>query len=194
MSSAVGHCVAAVWIGSRDQQPWRARRLLWLLWLCLLAVVPDCDYLIPAIRSAEHAGLRISHSLAFSLILPALTISVMALTGWGKERRWLYALQALAAGASHILLDYLVGVTKLPILWPLSDLTFYSPVGPLPSAGIPGSARFAVNLAIELGILLPACILLHLLHRKQLGRNRLLVAGLLILFALATAAGWSLER
>lgn len=78
--------------------------------------------------------------------------------------------QVILAGLSHLLLDLLVGVTPLPLFWPLSNLTMRLPFGLLPSAGRIQLTNpyFYRNLLIELGILLPlSWLLLKLPHSQK---------------------------
>ncbi len=49
------------------------------MWLIALASAPDIDYLIPALNSSAHHGLGITHSIAFSLILPFCTMRSIVL-------------------------------------------------------------------------------------------------------------------
>ena len=46
---------------------------MWLGWLLVLASAPDIDYLVHALGSPANQGRRITHSIAFSLILPLLS-------------------------------------------------------------------------------------------------------------------------
>jgi hypothetical protein len=158
LSSFVGHSLAALGVYSLGEKPSSPFvRALWLGWLLVVASAPDLDYVIPALRSTHHDGLRITHSPAFVLILPALTVAVLAL-GRVRGRTLLSrAGQAALAGLSHLLLDLLVGVTPAPLLWPMSAAEFRLPFGILPSAGRPEvlNPLFYRNLLIELGVLAP---------------------------------------
>jgi inner membrane protein len=136
----------------------------------VLASAPDIDYLIPALSSAAHHGPRITHSIAFSLILPLCTSSVLYLARIPERQRRSLSICALLAGLSHLLLDFLVGVTPLPLLWPLSAAAFVSPFGVLPSAGRIHvfNYYFYRNLLIEVGILAPALYIARGLYRGEI--------------------------
>jgi inner membrane protein len=131
---------------------------MWLGWLLVLASAPDIDYLVPALRSPAHQGSRITHSIAFSLILPLLSVAVIYfLRGLNSRERRLLSVCAVLAGLSHLVLDFLVGVTPLPLLWPLGSTAFSSPVGILPSAGRIQLSNYYLyrNVLIEVGVLAP---------------------------------------
>ncbi len=111
-----------------------------------------------------------------SLALPLCAILALKLRPFGP-----YSLQALLAGLSHVLLDLLVGVTQLPLLWPLSQRAFKLPFGVLPSAG---SMRldnyyFFHNLVIELGVLVPLYYGLYLARHAPRTRQQAVTLGVL---------------
>jgi membrane-bound metal-dependent hydrolase YbcI (DUF457 family) len=159
MSSFLGHSLAAYSLFSLDQRKWPSTRgrAMWLGWLLVLASAPDIDYLIPTLGSPAHQGSRITHSIAFSLILPLSTVGVLYLVKGLKSKRRLLSMCAVLAGLSHLVLDLLVGVTPLPLLWPLSSTAFSSPVGILPSAGRIQLSNYYLyrNVLIEVGVLVP---------------------------------------
>ena len=125
----------------------------------------DIDYIWPTVHPSTHNGLRITHSLAASFLLPALT----GVWLWKFPPSWLSTditndmtkrflfIQVLGVSISHPLLDILVGVTPLPLLYPFSLETFRLPFGILPSAGKIDVMNyyFWQNLYLELGVLLP---------------------------------------
>jgi membrane-bound metal-dependent hydrolase YbcI (DUF457 family) len=130
---------------------------MWAGWLIVLASAPDVDYLIPALNSRAHHGLRITHSVALSLVLPLCTAVILCFASRDGRKFKSLSVCAALAGLSHLVLDFLVGVTPLPLLWPFSAATFASPAGILPSAGGVQLSNyyFYRNLAIEMGILAP---------------------------------------
>lgn len=195
MSSFLGHSLAAYSLASAA--PYRegssSQRFMWAGWMVVLASAPDIDYLIPALNSRAHDGLRITHSIAFSLALPLCTAVALCLTS--RDRRKLTSLSVCAAlaGLSHLVLDFLVGVTPLPLLWPFSAATFTSPVGILPSAGGVQLSNyyFYRNLIIETGILAPILYVARGAYCGSIGvQNRariillLMVAGCFIVWSL----------
>lgn len=159
MSSFLGHSLAAYSLFSLDRRgrpstPWRA---VWLAWLVALASAPDIDHLVPALASPAHQGRRITHSIALSMALPMFSVGVLYfLKGLTSQRRML-SVCAVLAGLSHLVLDFLVGVTPLPLLWPLDSAAFASPVGVLPSAGRIQLSNYYLyrNVLIEVGVLAP---------------------------------------
>ena len=199
MSSFLGHSLAAYSLASaaRHRQEPAPLRFAWAVWLVVLASAPDADYLIAGLNSRAHHGLRITHSVAFSLALPLCTAVTLCLTCRdGRKLKTLSACAALA-GLSHLFLDFLVGVTPLPLLWPFSAATFTSPVGILPSAGRVQLSNyyFYRNLVIEMGILAPTLYVARGLYRGTVGRqNRARAIVLLMLAGCFIAWSLSLSR
>ena len=182
MSSFFGHSLAAYWLASAVRQPPASPlgRIRWAGWLIVLGSAPDIDYIIPALSSAAHQGLRITHSIAFSLILPLCTSSVLYLARTPERQRMSLSICAVLAGLSHLVLDFLVGVTPLPLLWPLNTAAFASPFGVLPSAGRIHvfNYYFYRNLLIEVGILAPTLYVARGLYRGEISvenRTRMIV-------------------
>ncbi|MDC0712486.1 metal-dependent hydrolase [Stigmatella sp. ncwal1] len=184
MSSFIGHGLAALTVYAMAR-PARPVHWNWLIWLAVLALAPDVDYLVASLRLPGTPLIRVTHSLAGCLALPALTSAVLFLRGERGARLGWQSLQAACAGLSHVALDVLVGVTPAALLWPFSRATFVFPVGVLPSAGWPrlSNPYFYRNLLIELGVLVPSIASLLLLRHGALGvRARVLWgAGLALL-------------
>lgn len=161
MSSAIGHGLAGLTAGiaNRDSPlPTTSRsKWLWVGWLVLVAIAPDLDYFIPFLHPSSNAGLRITHSLFFASLLPALTLAWLRITGCDRQSLWRATFQLSLASFSHLGLDLLVGVTAIPIAWPLNSYKVVLPFGILPSAGQPRLSNyyFYRNLGIEMGVLLP---------------------------------------
>lgn len=146
-----------------------------------MALAPDLDYAVPALQASHHHGLRITHSILVSLLLP-LTTGVWLMFRKNKDVQRLslrsHPLEAVFAGLSHLVMDLLVGVTPLPLLWPLSSHPLKLPFGILPSAGRLqlGNSLLYQNLGIELGVLVPASIVFLLTVRGK--GHPLVIAGL----------------
>ena len=196
MSSFLGHGLAAYTLFSLDRRKWPATRwrAVWLVWLVVLASAPDIDYLVPALGSPAHRGSRITHSVAFSLLLPLLSVGVLYFVKGLNDRRRLLSVCAVLAGLSHLLLDFLVGVTPLPLLWPLDPAAFASPFGLLPSAGRIRLSNYYLyrNVLIEVGVLAPVCYVARKLYLGEVGaRDRarvlisLLVAGCFVAWSVS---------
>jgi inner membrane protein len=199
MSSFLGHGLAAYSLFSlgRRRRPFTRRGAMWLGWLLVLASAPDIDYVVPALGSPAHGGSRITHSVAFSLLLPLTSVGVLYFVkGLRGQRRWL-SVCAVLAGLSHLALDFLVGVTPLPLLWPLSPAAFASPVGVLPSAGRIQLSNyyFYRNLLIEAGVLVPLFCVARELYLGEGGNgNRARVLTLLLVAGCFAAWSVSLSR
>ncbi len=84
------------------------------------------------------------------------------------------AFQVILAALSHLVLDLLVGVTPLPLLFPLSKIPFKLPWGILPSAGkiALNNYYFYRNLLLEMGVLLPIFILISLINTRDISNHR----------------------
>jgi membrane-bound metal-dependent hydrolase YbcI (DUF457 family) len=167
---------------------------MWLAWLVVLASAPDIDYLVPALGSPAHQGSRITHSIALSMALPLFSVGVLYFVKGLKSQRKLLSVCAVLAGLSHLVLDFLVGVTPLPLLWPLDSAAFYSPVGILPSAGRIQLTNYYLyrNVLIEVGVLAPVCYVargLYLGESSTRDRARvlilLLVAGCFVVWSVS---------
>jgi len=194
MSSFLGHSLAAYSLASavRENTASPLARLGWAAWLIALASAPDLDYLVPALNSSAHGGIRITHSIAFSLALPLCTAAALRLAMSSGRQRSALMICAALAGLSHLVLDFLVGVTRLPLFWPLSAAAFTSPIGVLPSAGRAQISNYYLyrNLLIEIGILVPILYVARGLHRGEIGvENKariiasLLIAGFFIMWS-----------
>lgn len=188
MSSFIGHSVMAITVYLATEQlvfttattkPCkslsRIEQWLWLSWLVVIASIPDLDYIIESWHSSNNSGLRITHSVLFSLIFPCLTVTALLLLN--SRKIWQRSFQVILAGLSHLVLDLLVGVTPLPLWFPLLKIPIKLPFGILPSAGRidPDNYYFYRNLGLEMGVLLPVLITVSLLgfkgNRIFLGQN-----------------------
>ncbi|MBP0017411.1 MAG: metal-dependent hydrolase [Cyanobacteria bacterium SBLK] len=176
MSSFLGHGLAGATVFFCDRElggdlsQKKRDRLLWLLWLIILACLPDLDYIVSFFHPSQNQGIRITHSLFCSLILPALTILFLALFAKKKAGFKKHGFQVCCAGLSHLVLDILVGVTALPLFFPWSREVFKLPFGILPSAGkiLLTNYYFYRNLYLEMGVILPLIIALFLwIWRKR---------------------------
>ena len=170
MSSFLGHSLVAssiYWSAHLSQRNSSRKRFLWFLWLIVVASAPDIDYLVAAWNSAANQGLRITHSILFSLILPSCTIVLLGFSGVRGRQLRSQSIQVIFAGLSHLVLDMLVGVTPLPLLWPIALQRFKLPFGILPSAGRLQLSNYYLyrNLWIEIGVLVPLLAAIFLLRR-----------------------------
>lgn len=186
MSSFIGHSLAGLTTYAVTKQLQTPRltqskqfNWIWLIWLLVIASIPDIDYLIRALRIREdNQTLRITHSLLGAILMPSLTILGLWLLGQRGKILKYRSLQVVLVGLSHMLLDLLTGVSTLPLLYPFSLQPFKLPFGLLPSAGIIqlDNYFFYRNIFIELGVLIPLSISLLLSIRDSAkSGNRLLV-------------------
>jgi inner membrane protein len=107
--------------------------------LSTLALLPDLDFLIPAVgpSTGPFAHRGASHSLVAAMVV-GLIIAV-AIKAWGGRRAIMWGIVATAVVASHPILD-LFSDTDLGValLWPLSNARFLAPWHILPNPPWPG--------------------------------------------------------
>jgi inner membrane protein len=188
MSSFFAHSFIAVTIyrNKADKIGNKFLNLSWLIWLIIIASFPDLDYVIPFFHVSANNGLRVTHSITFSLIPAIATLIIFWLLKIRKNQLIIYVLSAIIAGCSHLILDLLVGVTPIPLLFPFSKHKFKLSFGILPSAGKIDLSNyfFYRNFFLELGIFLPLLLALYLLRQSRI--NLLLKTGLLLLLFLCS--------
>jgi membrane-bound metal-dependent hydrolase YbcI (DUF457 family) len=187
MASPIGHGLVGYAIGRLGEGAAERSGPLLLAGCVAFAIAPDLDFL-PGIAAGQpalyHQG--VSHSLAVGL---GLSLVAALLLGRGAARRLRIAALLFAAYASHLVLDLFGPDERLPIgiplLWPLSDASFISPVTLLPgihhasvtSTGTEqwlGSVLSWVNvkaIAVELVVAAPLLLLAEARHRSWRLRN-----------------------
>ncbi|WP_223638754.1 metal-dependent hydrolase [Corallococcus sp. EGB] len=162
--ASIGHVAVGMALGRFETgagAPWR-RRVAVMAFLSLLALLPDADVVAFALRipyAATWGHRGASHSLVFAA---AVALAVAALARWkgGSARRWGFL--ALAALASHGILDTLTdGGLGAALFWPFSPARIFAPVRPLPVAPIGAgmlSARGLYVSGVEFLVFLPAWV------------------------------------
>ena len=195
MSSFVGHALAALTIGKVfEENTTFTQRAVWQTCLVACAFAPDIDYIIPSLNWINNNGLRITHTVAFCLILPIFLMFFLFL--FKQTDVFWKGIQAALAGISHLILDLLVGSRQGdPLFYPLTKQKFVLPFGILPSAGEIRLTNyfFYRNTLIELAILLPASIIiLHFAHKLRI--NKLTAFCLFCIFAVALVWSIGLKR
>lgn len=188
MSSFIGHSLAAISTYSVEKQPLSPYKIYWLGWLIIIASAPDIDHIIRTLHlRSQHQDIRITHSILLSLVLPIGTILVLTLLGYKGRSLIIRSQQVILAGLSHLVLDLLTGVNKLPLLWPFSNEIFKLPFGILPSAGGVNLFNYFLyrNLLIEIGVLAPLVYLAFLIsHNKSNTRQQKAIIGGLLLISI----------
>ncbi len=158
MSSVFGHSLAAIAIYSTSSNTdSKLNQIAWLGWLIFVALVPDLDHFFPILHQSANNNIRITHTILFCSILPAITTLLLwILRSRGHELKT-RTIQVFSAGLSHLVLDMLVGIAGFYLLWPFSDFKPKLPFGLLPSAGKLALDNYYLyaNLVLELGVLLP---------------------------------------
>ncbi|GAB4204983.1 MAG: hypothetical protein Fur006_60650 [Coleofasciculaceae cyanobacterium] len=199
MSSFIGHSLAAISTYFVEKQPTSLNQRYWLGWLILVASAPDIDHLIPALHlTYQYEDVRITHSILLSLVLPIGTILLLTRLGCKGRSLIIRSQQVILAGLSHLVLDLLTGVNKLPLLWPFSSETFKLPFGLLPSAGQvnPFNYFFYRNSLIEIGVLAPLVYITFLISNdKNIPHSQnVRIGGLLLISICFMIWAFSLRR
>lgn len=199
MSSFIGHSLAALMTYSVEKQPTSLKKMYWLGWLIVIASAPDIDHIVQSLRlTVNYQTIRITHSLAFSLLLPFGTILVLTLLGCKGHSLITRSQQVILAGLSHLAFDLLTGVNSLPLLWPLSTKTFKLFFGLLPSAGSLNLSNyyFYRNLLIEMGVLVPLVYIAVLMNydKTTSSSQKLRIGGLLLISLCFMIWAFSLNR
>ena len=146
-----------------------------------LALLPDADLLLVTLGACDsgacgHRGA--SHSLPLAIALGLVAALAARRLGWPVVRT---AVATTFAVGSHALLDLIgAGGRGLPLLWPLTDIRFHSPIRILPDAprGLALLSRPGIiNVAIEFAVFLPLMVyavwprLAARLAARAVGRN-----------------------
>jgi inner membrane protein len=192
MSSFIGHGLTAVAIGKGFSAKFQFEaKWAWLIFLLACVYAPDIDYLVPALDRLHNGGLRITHTILFSLLLPACGIFYLFI--FDRKNVFWGGVQACLAGLSHLILDTLVGSRESdPLFYPLTTETFRLPFGILPSAAKVSlsNSYFYRNLLIECGILMPAFLLiLYFAGRLNLNKTYLALSIISLLIFLSWSIG-----
>lgn len=200
MSSFIGHSLAAISTFSVEKQSASSNtRRYWLAWLIIIASAPDIDHIIPALHlTFQYEDVRITHSILLSLVLPFGTILLLTLLGCKGRSLILRSQQVILAGLSHLVLDLLTGVNRLPLLWPFSTQTFKLSFGILPSAGQVNPLNYFLyrNLLIEIGVLAPLVYMAYLISddKTTTRSQKVKIGGLLLISICFMLWAFSLSR
>ena len=193
MSSFVAHAVAAYAIKTGAEGPSRRLTAWALLPVLAFAWLPDGDYALRMLGFGSP-DVRWSHSFVFVLSVWLVYLGAAHLHPWLRHRFGgrVMAATTLAAGLSHLVMDWLVASSwGDPLFWPLSTAQHSSPLGIFPwgsSNMDPSRLRTWQNLAMELGVLLPLAAVAVWHRQGRLTRARLLIAGVVAMPFAAWAA------
>lgn len=180
MSSPIGHSLLGgtagyLFLPSRQMDGWRM-----LLFILLLANLPDIDYLLGYLTGNPNQWHQHwTHSIFFAVTVSAAVAVWAGIRHSGQAIR--LGLTALAILMSHLLLDTMGRDTRYPfgiqLLWPLDTGFYQAPVTLFP--GISKSSSSSTFLSslfclhnlrvvlIELGIFGPMFLGAVLLRRKR---------------------------
>ena len=185
MSSVFGHGLAAIAINSTSPKTdSQLNRIIWLLWLIFVALIPDLDHFLPFLHQSANNNIRITHTILFGSLLPAITSLLLPIFGCRGSLLKIKIIQVFSAGLSHLVLDLLVGIAGFYLFWPLSSLKLKLPFGLLPSAGKLALDNYYLyaNLGLELGVLLPSFYILIQIGKgwRAVWKKRWLIGGCLL--------------
>ncbi len=178
MPTPIGHAFAGLAIAwsaeAIEKSPLRFARRTTLAGTCLgLAIFPDLDWLYPpAHRTMTHSITAVVAAAAAVIALHWLRRSPHLAT---------VTIAATAAYASHLLLDWVGGDTKLPagiqLLWPFDSGWFISPVSIFRATDIGGFFRprtmvsNAIAVLTEVLLMVPAALLALAWRRRQVASS-----------------------
>lgn len=110
-------------------------------------------------------------------MLPICTIIWLTFFGCKGHILLLRSQQVILAGLSHLVLDLLTGVNKLPLLWPFSTESFKLSFGLLPSAGGINLFNYFLyrNLLIEVGVLIPLVIITYFINHFEINNRQKII-------------------
>lgn len=199
MSSFIGHSLAALSTYFVEKPTSLKTRKYWLAWLIIIASAPDIDHVIRSLHlTANYQNIRITHSILLSLVLPVCTIIWLIFLGCKGRVLLLHSQQVVLAGLSHLVLDLLTGVNKLPLLWPFNTENFKLSFGLLPSAGGINIFNYFLyrNLLIEVGVLVPLVIVTYLINHFKINNRQksIKLIGLVLISICFMLWAFSLER
>jgi len=141
MPSPVGHGLMGVALYTATVP---RRRLLkaggWLALCVGVSLLPDLDFILPAavgrMDTAQWAHRSLTHTVFFAIAVAAISFGIARLVGKRSRVAWSVAAVVLVCLLAHLALDVMNEDTRAPygvaVFWPLSERTFYEPVGFLP--------------------------------------------------------------
>jgi inner membrane protein len=129
MPTPIGHTLAGFIVYSLHKKSFPGSRFLPPVLAVVMANAPDLDWL-PGFFSGQpalyHQG--VSHSLGFGLLVSAGIAKIFSLRG--RPFLWVFSL-CLVSYLSHLGLDLFADDGRapygIPLLWPISDVTYLSP-------------------------------------------------------------------
>jgi membrane-bound metal-dependent hydrolase YbcI (DUF457 family) len=194
MSSFVAHSLVGFTLGKQRETATLKETIFISFFFIFLACSPDIDYLIIYLRG-ESMPIRYTHSIGYIFLIFIFALLFRNFI----FRKSLYPIPIylfFLAPASHLLLDFLVGVYANPYFYPFSSSTFIFPFGILPSAGRINifNYYFWRNIFIELAIFIPLISFLVPNFRKYIMRYKLVVFLLISIFLIGVFVGFNLKR
>jgi len=141
MPSPVGHGLMGVALYTATVP---RRRLLkaggWLALCVGVSLLPDLDFILPAavgrMDTAQWAHRSLTHTVFFAIAVAAISFGIARLVGKRSRVAWSVAAVVLVCLLAHLALDVMNEDTREPygvaVFWPVSQKTFYEPIGFLP--------------------------------------------------------------
>lgn len=187
MATPVGHAIAGYAVSGFARSAYTGNRISLILLCAFVGVLPDLDVIPGIVRGTPalyHQG--ITHSLGFALATSGIIAGAYKIRG--KSFSAIFVL-CFAAYSSHLILDIIGPDGRLPfgvpLFWPLSNMTFISPVPVLLGAQHAAatstptsewiqalfSLRNFVAITIEILISVPFLLLGHIIRRGSVFRR-----------------------
>ena len=194
MSSFLAHAMVGFSLSTHKKRATITEMMFVSLFFILLAWSPDIDYLINYLGE-ESMPIRYTHSIGYISIVSLVAIFFRNIL----FKKYLYHIPIILfffASASHLLLDFCVGVHGNPYLYPFSSDVFVAPFGILPSSGRIDihNYYFWRNMGIELTIFMPIVLFsINSLRRKILNHRGLMFL-LFFFFVVGVTVGIGLNR
>jgi len=194
MSSFVAHSLVGFALGKQRDTKTLKESIFVSLFFIALACSPDIDYLIVYLQG-KGMPIRYTHSLGyvFSIFIFSLLFRNYL---FKKSLYHIPIILFFLAPASHLLLDFLVGVYANPYFYPFDSRVITAPFGILPSAGRINiyNYYFWRNIFIELAIFIPLVAFLVPKFRRYILSRRAIVLTLILIFLVGVMIGFGLDR
>ena len=194
MSSFVAHSLVGFALGKQRDTKTLKESIFVSLFFIALACSPDIDYLIIYLQD-KGMPIRYTHSLGY-----VFSISILSLLFrnyiFKKSLCHIPIILFFLAPASHLLLDFLVGVHANPYFYPFDSRVITAYFGILPSSGQINiyNYYFWRNILIELAIFIPLVSFLVPKFRRYFLSHRAISLILIIIFLVGVVIGFGLER
>lgn len=187
MSTPLGHSLLGLSAASLGERRVPLPPLAWYGFAVVAANAPDLDFLVgQLLGDANRYHQQFSHSILAALLFGALAAAIARFFVSQPLRLGLFSALVYS---THLLLDYLTYDGRppfgIPLLWPLSEEHFVSPVTIFHGVrhGVPGDSIESVLaqifswtnvsvLAVEAAVLVPLCVIAWVYRQRPIAQLR----------------------